>query len=322
MEDAEQRSRDAVGRADHLQAAFDDLARRHHVAVTDLDRVLNDEGGAFATWVPPGHFYSALPSLPEVERAAGRIFRERAEDGIPGVDVRPDAQLDLLSRLAALVDPLGIPRTKTQGWRFHGVNESYEMADASVLAGMLLHIRPTRVIEVGSGYSSALMLDLRERALPDVELTFIEPYPELLDALIDDVDRASTRRLALPAQEVPIEEFTRLGAGDVLLIDSSHVAKIGSDVNHLFLEVLPRLATGVWVHVHDVFWPFEYPQHWVREGRSWNEQYLLRALLQESDRWQVELFTHLLLTRHRAAFEAAFPGAEPYFGGSFWMRRC
>lgn len=324
------RSREGIrGQVDRLdeelqqsESARQHVERLHHVAHIEMTRLLTDDAGVFATWVPPGHFYSPLPSFTEIDRGADRIFGPRDETAIPGVDLKITEQLELVAELGALAEPLGIPRYATEGWRFHGENASYEMGDASVLAGMLLHIRPTRVIEVGSGYSSALMLDLRDRVLPGLDLTFIEPYPDLLDDLVTDADRASTTHLRTPVQDVAMEVFTGLEAGDVLVIDSSHVAKIGSDVNHLFLEVLPRLDVGVWVHVHDVFWPFEYPERWVREGRAWNEQYLLRALLQDNDRWEVRLFTHLLQTRHPERFIDAFPGALPLFGGSFWMRRC
>ncbi len=321
LAESERRNHEAQHGSDDLRQAFDDLAEKHHIVVTDLERIVNGDGGAFATLVPPGHFYSALPSMRDIDEDADRIFAERDETQIPGVAFRLEEQLGLLNVLGPLVAPLGIPREATEGWRFHGLNESYEMADALVLAGMLLHIRPSRVVEVGSGYSSALMLDLRDRALPDLDLTFIEPFPDLLDTLTSEADHETTVRLDARVQDVPVDTFAGLGSGDVLLIDSTHVAKIGSDVNHLFLDVLPTLAAGVWVHVHDVFWPFEYPERWVREGRSWNEQYLLRALLQDSDRWEIQFFTDLLLSRHRADFVEAFPDAAPYFGGSFWMRR-
>jgi hypothetical protein len=103
--------------------------------------------------------------------------------------------------------------------------------------------------------------------------------------------------IAAPVQDVPVETFTSLEPGDVLFIDSTHVAKAGSDVVWLFLRVLPRLAKGVVVHVHDVFWPVEYPAQWLREGRSWNEDYLLNAFLCHNDAWRIELFSSWLWRR-------------------------
>ncbi len=119
-----------------------------------------------------------------------------------------------------------------------------------------------------------------------------------------------------PVQDVPVEKLTDLVAGDVLFIDNSHVAKAGSDVLWLFLHVLPRLAPGVRVHVHDVFWPFSYPEGWHREGRSWNEAYLLRALLTDSPGWRIELFEHWLWTTYP---RFRIPGPWP---SGLWLRRC
>ena len=79
-------------------------------------------------------------------------------------------------------------------------------------------------------------------------------------------------------------------AGDLQFIDSTHVAKAGSDVLRLYLEVLPRRAPAVIVHVHDIFWPFSYPETWHMEGRDWTEAYLLRALLTDSIGWEVVWF--------------------------------
>jgi len=114
-----------------------------------------------------------------------------------------------------------------------------------------------------------------------------------------------------------------LQSGDILFIDSSHVAKVGSDVNYLFFEVIPRLKPGVMVHFHDVFLPDEYPKVWViDEGRNWNEQYLLRAFLQFNTSWEVMWSAHFMGTRHRAAVQMTFPRYPALGGGgSFWIRR-
>jgi hypothetical protein len=111
---------------------------------------------------------------------------------------------------------------------------------------------------------------------------------------------------------------------DVLFIDSSHVAKTGSDVNFLYFDVLPRLAKGVNVHVHDIFLPHDYPRHWVvDEKRSWNEQYLLRALLMYSSAFQVVFGCSYAFYAFPTLVQRAlaFPDGRAFAGGSFWMRR-
>ena len=87
------------------------------------------------------------------------------------------------------------------------------------------------------------------------------------------------RLVNVKLQDVDLKEFDKLKSGDVLFIDSTHVSKIGSDVNYLFFEILPRLHRGVYIHIHDIFYPFEYPKDWIDEGRAWNENYILRAFL-------------------------------------------
>jgi hypothetical protein len=131
-----------------------------------------------------------------------------------------------------------------------------------------------------------------------------------------------TRLLELKVQDVQLAEFARLQAGDILFIDSSHVAKTGSDVLHLYFEVLPRLAPGVRIHVHDIFLPFDYPRRWVLdENRSWNEQYLLRALLMYSSRFKVDFGCAFALRCLTSELGSALqlPVADLYSAGSIWL---
>jgi hypothetical protein len=127
-------------------------------------------------------------------------------------------------------------------------------------------------------------------------------------------------------QETPLGAFGELGRDDVLFIDTSHVAKTGSDVVWLYQEVLPRLRPGVVVHIHDVFAPGEYPEDWVLDGRAWNELYVVRAFLAFNSAFRIELGAQYLLKRHRQLVLDAFPGmredryAQPG-GGSLWIRR-
>ena len=126
---------------------------------------------------------------------------------------------------------------------------------------------------------------------------------------------------AEPLQEAPLSLFESLGENDVLFIDSTHVSRIGSDVNRLFFEILPRLRPGVLIHVHDVFYPFEYPRHWIMEGRAWNEIYVLRAFLEFNDRFEIVLFNTYLTQNQRHFIQERFPLCLANEGGSLWLRR-
>ena len=144
---------------------------------------------------------------------------------------------------------------------------------------MMREFRPKRIIEIGSGFSSALMLDVNEKHFNNlIDLTFIEPYPDRLNKLVKPNDKANI--IPQKLQDVDFNIFTKLEENDIFFIDSSHVSKAGSDVNSIIFNVLPLLKKGVLIHFHDIFYPFEYPEKWYKEGRYWNEAYILRAFLQ------------------------------------------
>jgi Methyltransferase domain len=148
-----------------------------------------------------------------------------------------------------------------------------------------------------------------------MEVTCIEPYPARLRSLLRPDDAVTV--LEQPVQDVPLELFDKLGADDILFIDSSHVAKAGSDVTWLLLHVLPRLAPGVVVHVHDIFWPFAYPAGWLAERRDWNEAYFLHAFLSGNASWEILLFASWLWQQHPELIPANLASQQP---GSLWMR--
>jgi hypothetical protein len=173
---------------------------------------------------------------------------------------------------------------------------------------------------VGSGFSSAVTLDTRQAHLPELEVTFVEPYPALLESRLRPGDQEAVRILPQRVQDVGLAPFDALEPGDVLFIDSSHVVRVGSDAQFLYGEVLPRLPAGVVVHVHDIVWPFEYSREWTYEGRMWNEAYVLRALLVGAT-FDTLFWNDWIARAHPEEFFAAFPGTWGSPGGSIWLRR-
>ncbi len=271
------------------------------------------------SYVPAGHFYSPLPSDAEIDAFARR---QPVLGEVPGVDLREADQLALLAELAPFYPDLPFTDDGAAGFRYRFVNPSYSYADGIFLYSMLRWLEPCRLVEVGSGFTSALTLDVNQHFLAGrLECCFVEPHPELLLSLMTDDDRGRATVIPARVQDVELEVFTNLAAGDILFVDSTHVAKVGSDVNHLFFEVLPRLAPGVLVHVHDVFPAFEYPLTWLREGRAWNEQYLLRAFLQFNQAFRIRLFGSYLVRRHPAWFAEHMPLCLKNPGGALWMER-
>jgi len=272
-------------------------------------------------FAPPGHFYSPIPDLAEVERKSGLLFATDPRD-LPGIDIREAQQLELLEQCVDFYREQPFTAGRTEANRYFFENPAYSYSDAIFYYLMLRRYRPRRLIEVGSGYSTCIALDTRERFLNgSPEITCIEPYPELVRSLMrpSDAQRVTIRAEAL--QEAPLSLFESLGENDVLFIDSTHVSRIGSDVNRLFFEILPRLRPGVLIHVHDVFYPFEYPRHWIMEGRAWNEIYVLRAFLEFNDRFEIVLFNTYLTQNQRPFIQERFPLCLANEGGSLWFRR-
>ena len=273
------------------------------------------------TWVPPGHFYSPIVDQSEVSADAGTLFAPGLRE-LPQVDLRIEAQLSLVRELAQFYGQEDFPAEPQKGRRYCLANEYFPYGDAFAYFALLRHIRPKRVIEVGAGWSSAVLLDTDERFLgSQIDCTFIDPYPDRLRSLMTKSDAARSRLLQQRLQDVDPREFQRLEAGDILFIDSSHVAKTGSDVLHAVFTILPSLAPGVWVHFHDIHSNFEYPREWVEEGRSWNENYFLRAFLMDNRSWAIELHAASLAECAADELLPLMPRIGSAVGGSLWLRK-
>jgi predicted O-methyltransferase YrrM len=272
-----------------------------------------------------GHYYSPVPSRQELRRDASRIF-DGSKRELPGVDLREAAQVALLEEFAAFYGEQPFPEGPRAGIRYFTDNYWFGRADALFLYSMLRRFRPRRIVEVGSGFSSAVMLDTNERFLDrQVQLTFIEPDSRRLRGLLSADDERAATIVETRIQDVDPGLVDGLEANDFLFIDSSHVSKAGSDVNHILFELLPRLAPGVIVHFHDIRYPFEYPQDWFELGISWNEPYLLRAFLQFNTAFQVIFWNDYVMKFHGDAVRRLMPlcADPPGFGvgGSLWLRR-
>jgi hypothetical protein len=270
---------------------------------------------------PSGHFYSPYPDLGEVARRASVLFGSPPRV-IAGVDLREDAQLGLLDELARFYPDLPFTAHERSGLRYFFENPNYSYGEAIVLYCMIRHLRPQRIVEVGSGYSSCAILDTNDLAFDGaIECAFIDPYPQLLKSLVGDDEQRRLQILAVHLQDVESGWFARLSEGDILFVDSSHVSKIGSDVNHLFFAILPLLNDGVYVHFHDIPYPFEYPKEWIFQRRAWNEAYLLRAFLQYNAGFTVEFFNSFMGRFHGDALARAMPLAMKNPGTSLWLRK-
>ena len=256
---------------------------------------------------PPGDFYSPLLDIREVNAQAKKLF-ENSICEIPGISLNQEKQFQLLQEFAELYDECPFPEAHVPGTRYHFNNEYFSYGDGIALYSFLRYWRPTRIIEIGSGFSSAAMLDVNERFFGgSIKCTFIEPYPERLQGLMTADDKMRHTVLAKKVQDVDLEVFDTLKENDILFVDSSHVAKTGSDVCHIFSNILPRLRQGVFIHFHDITWPFEYPRNWIETGLLWNEAYFLKAFLQYNSIFQIVYFCSFIEAVGRDLLVKAMP---------------
>ncbi len=265
---------------------------------------------------PSGHYYSVIPSL---EDRKSFLNATPLEDEIPGISLNSEGQLELLGHFLEYYPDCPFQELKNGTLRYCYENPSYSYTDALTLYSMIREYKPKRVIEIGSGYSSCAMLDTSELFFDGtIDFTFIEPYPDLLNSLLKIQDK---RYLILPKklQDVDGKIFSSLEASDILFVDSTHVSKLGSDVNRILFEILPNLNKGVLIDFHDIFWPFEYPLEWIKKGIAWNEAYLLRAFLEYNDRFEIKFFSSYLHRYHHEWFKENMPLYLKNTGGNFWL---
>ena len=264
--------------------------------------------------IMPVHFYSPVPNLQAIPEAAWNHQWRPAR----GFRWDTHLQFETLLRLGKWGPELSSVPLKAAGpGDFYWGNPALSRGDATIYYSMIREYRPAQVVEIGSGYSS--MLAARACLLNGItKLSCIEPYPmAALEGLA-----GLTELIKAPVQDLPPAWFDRLAANDILFVDSTHVSKIGSDVNYLILDVLPRLKPGVLVHFHDIFLPYQMPRPWLMDQQlMWNEQYLLSAFLLFNDAFEVMCANHWLGRDHPDAFLKAFPAVNPPGGASFWMRR-
>jgi predicted O-methyltransferase YrrM len=271
---------------------------------------------------PDGHFYSPVVSVEEAEKDRDRLWPDAPE--LPGIDFNSRHQLGLLmNEFPRLIEGFDYEENGPSDDaldRFYESNGQFENIDPRTLFCMLRMLRPRRIVEVGSGYSTLVMQDVNARFLNGgASITCVEPFPRPF--LLKADAEGSIRLLRQRAQDVDQGLFLELRDGDVLFIDSSHVSKTGSDVNRLILNILPKLNPGVHVHLHDIFLPDDYPEGWVlREGRSWNEQYLLQAFLAFNRDFEVVFGAAYAAKKYPRQLSASV-GKRLARGGSFWIRR-
>jgi predicted O-methyltransferase YrrM len=268
--------------------------------------------------VRPIHYYEPLPDFRQITAAATTIRRVSS-----AIDFDLDGQRRLVRRLGdAYRSEL---EALAEAGSFDFQNEYFAGLDAAMYYALIRDLKPGKVIEIGSGMSTRIAAQAIDRNRGEghrAELICIEPYPQ--PRLTRDMPAVTliTERV----EKVPLATFDTLQPNDILFIDSSHALKFGGDVCREFLEILPRLSPGTWIHVHDIFFPHDYPAQWLMQQRlAFNEQYLLEAFLAYNRSFAVRAANYWLGLECRGDAEVLAPHSVwrpgPLGCGSFWMQR-
>jgi hypothetical protein len=267
--------------------------------------------------VIPRVFWSPVPRGDEIDFE--KLSQRRV---LPGIELNEQAGLELVEKLGIYAKELeDIPYEGSPGAPFWFDNASFTDFDAFSLYALLRHLRPKRYVEIGCGFSSfmssrALARNIAEGAPCDAVYVDPEPRRDMVQML------ACGRLIEQRVQDVPMKLFTELDADDVLFVDTSHVLKLQGDVEHEILRILPSLKMGVWIHFHDVFTPYDYPEDWLTKPTPFvgNEQYILEALLSGGDRYRIELPLYLIWKENFGALKSVFPRGSTRPQG-FWIRK-
>ena len=296
----------------------------HHLLFPFLETVVRTPHDAWCS-IAPGHFYSPIPSKEDVANGKEQLLFPDSQNlprKLAGIDLREDEQFAILKQLLQFYAELPFPDIQTSEFRYWYLNDTYSYTDAIFLYSIIRDRKPKRIIEIGCGKTTALMLDVNERYFNyGIKYIGIEPYPEYLYECIRENDIEKIEIIEKKVQDVDVEIFRNLGCDDILFIDCSHVVKFNSDLVHIFNNILPILEKGVLIHFHDIFYPFEIPSSWIDQGRYWNEAYFLKNFLAYNSEFQIYLFATFLHAFYHEWLSQNMPLSLKSQGGNIWIKR-
>ena len=265
---------------------------------------------------PPGHYYSPIVNPSNLKES---IDTPR---GINGVYLDKNRMIDWWITNVALASQISDTNNQSIDPRYTISNDFYPIGDAAVLRAMILSRKPNTIIEIGSGYSTACIMDAIEYGHIDTKIHCIEPYPARLKSLLKDRDLESISLIESSVQDVDKRLFLQLRENDILLIDSTHVLKTQSDVHSELFEIIPSVAKGVIIHIHDVHYPFEYPAEWIyNQNYSWNEIYAIRAFLMYNYEFEIIFMNNFFAKACTEIVRKTWPMFLSNPGAALWLQR-
>ncbi|MBN2670802.1 MAG: hypothetical protein JXX29_03975 [Deltaproteobacteria bacterium] len=277
-------------------------------------------------FAPGGHYYSPIPSDEDISYALSH--RSASHDEI---SVDAEYQLALLEEISRFHHNIpNFPWAKNKDFLFYYANPYFSFPDVAILTSFLQFRKPKRFVDIGGGITSFLIMDLNRLLFENapIQLEVIQPFATLITNELSPEKQPILHEKRI--QDVDLNLFETMEEDDVLFLDTSHVSKAGSEVNCILFEILPKLKPGVRVHIHDIFFPFEYPEEFFQDGKQWNELYLWRAFLMNNKDYQIELFNAYLEYFHLKELTEKIPNykstqrSEAHLhnhGTSLWIQK-
>jgi hypothetical protein len=241
---------------------------------------------------------------------------------LPGIKFDIENQLLFLENLKYQNELIEISTLPVSPLNYSFFKGPFRSGDAEILYNIVRFLKPKKIIEIGCGHSSLLIQHAvanTSKAQADYRCHHIciEPYEA---GYLSELEVEFVKK---PVEKIEFDLFEALEDGDILFIDSSHIIRPGGDVLFEYLEILPRLKKGVYIHIHDIFSPNGYLKEWVEDGVNfWNEQYLLEAFLSCNDSFKVVCSVNLLKNSYYTKLKEVCPFlSEEREPGSFWIQR-
>ena len=289
--------------------------------VNSKEYKLRQQEKSVPTMFLPGHYYSPIVDPSTIADYVEKQYLQEPGD-IKGIHFDEDAMVRFWMESAELIKNTPFSEHDDGKNRYYYHNDQFPYGDAVMLRAMIAHFKPKNVIEIGSGFSSACILDAVDHVgLSEFTMTCIDPDADRLRRRLREEDHSRVDIIEGQVQDVPVSTFSTLKKNDILFIDSTHVLKTASDVHYELFSILPSLNKGVLVHFHDIQYPFEYPRPWLFEDNlSWNEIYALRAFLMYNSAFEVVFWSGLFAHRQRELINEIHPLFLINPGGSIWLR--
>jgi predicted O-methyltransferase YrrM len=271
----------------------------------------------------PGHFYSVIPNITKEYNNTKPKFLN--------LDFNEESHTSILTEIGSYLTDFDNEfghtdvENRRDQFKYTLLNGAFEWMDARLLFYFLQKNKPKKIIEIGSGNSTLLTYNTKVMYNLELEIICIEPYPS--DYLKQLHKMGKITLIEKRLEEIDLSIFTTLSENDILFIDSSHVVKLDSDVMFYFTNIFPLLNKGVLIHIHDIFFPHDYPLDWLKEGRFWNEQYFLYVFLQYNSKFKIKFcnsysgfkYVEELKNIQQHVYERDVGITGVFSGGSIWL---